>query len=571
MYGMYEEKEIEMSKHSSAFNTIPSVLSIPEKLNAWIRKLLGLRFPVERHFSGRDLLLTACAGLVLLLSVLIRALAPLRLYACVLAALAAAVPLALQGYGMIRQKKAPLEECTWLLSTLLAMLIGETTAAPLILIFANLLMQAEAYSLLHRDAATDYLADSDLKLRHAVETADTEKSPERRILASVSLGFYVLYVLIALVFAGCALLHVTDYRIWLHRALVFLVLSSPSAVLFSSLLTHFGAIYSASKAGILYDSNVTPEEFARCRLFAFSKTGTVTDGRFIVSEIAPVGVSEEELLRIAAVAECRSDHPIAMTLKAAAGLREGVVPQGVLETREIPGKGVSTFFSGHHIYVGNAGLLEENGIWYQIPAKTGSAIHVAVDSTYRGYLMVSDALRENAFEALEELRALGISTLVMLTGDVRSSARTLASSLNFDMVKPELSPEEKGSAIRYLRSAHGDRARIACVGDGFHDADMFREADISVCLEPKAEAPGADVSIFSDEIGRIPLAFRICRTTERTLLINSAVLLGVKLLLGVLGAAAVFQTGLVAALDFGFGAAATVYALTCLTLEKRGG
>ena len=538
-----------MSKHSSAFNTIPSVLSIPEKLNAWIRKLLGLRFPVERHFSGRDLLLTACAGLVLLLSVLIRALAPFRLYACVLAALAAAVPLALQGYRMIRQKKAPLEECTWLLSALLAMLIGETTAAPLILIFANLLMQAEAYSLLHRDAATDYLADSDLKLRHAVETADTEKSPERRVLASASLGFYVLYVLIALVFAGCALFHVTDYRIWLHRAVVFLVLSSPSAVLFSSLLTHFGAIYSASKAGILYDSDVTPEEFARCRLFAFSKTGTVTDGRFIVSEIAPVGVSEEELLRIAAVAECRSDHPIAMTLKAAAGLREGVVPQGVLETREIPGKGVSTFFSGHHIYVGNAGLLEENGIWYQIP----------------------DALRENAFEALEELRALGISTLVMLTGDVRSSARTLASSLNFDMVKPELSPEEKGSAIRYLRSAHGDRARIACVGDGFHDADMFREADISVCLEPKAEAPGADVSIFSDEIGRIPLAFRICRTTERTLLINSAVLLGVKLLLGVLGAAAVFQTGLVAALDFGFGAAATVYALTCLTLEKRGG
>ena len=132
-------------------------------------------------------------------------------------------------------------------------------------------------------------------------------------------------------------------------------------MLFSSLLTHFGAIYSASKAGILYDSNITPEEFARCRLFAFSKTGTVTDGRFIVSEIAPVGVSEEELLRIAAVAECRSDHPIAMTLKAAAGLREGVVPQGVLETREIPGKGVSTFFSGHHIYGRKRNLVPDPG------------------------------------------------------------------------------------------------------------------------------------------------------------------------------------------------------------------
>ena len=559
-----------MSKHSSAFSTIPSVLSLPEKLNAWVRTLLGLRFPVERHFSGRDLLLAAGSGLLLLLGVWVRALSPLRLYVCVLVALAAAVPLALQGFGMLRMKRAPLEEITWLLSALLAMLTGETTAGPLILIFADLLMQVEAYSLLHRDAAPDRLAESDLKLRHAVETADAEKSPERRVLASASLGFYVLYVLIALVFAVCALLHLADWKTWLHRALIFLVLASPSAVLFSALLTHFGAIYSAAKAGILFAGDDTPERFSRCRMFAFSKTGTVTDGRFIVSEIAPVGVSEAELLRIAAVAECRSEHPIAMALKAAAGLREGVVPEGILETKEISGKGVSTFFSGHHIYVGNAGLLEENGIWYQIPAKTGSAIHVAVDSTYRGYIMISDSLRENAFEALEELRSLGAGTLVMLTGDVRSGARTLASSLNFDMVKPELNPEEKGSAVRYLRSAHGDGARIACVGDGYHDAEMFREADISVCLEPKADAPGADVSIFSDETARIPLAFRICRVTERTLLMNTAVLLGVKILLAVLGAAAVFSTGLVAALDYVFGAAATVYALTCLTLEKRG-
>ena len=559
-----------MSKHSSAFSTIPSVLSVPEKLNALARKLLGLRFPVERHFSGRDLCLAAGAGLLLLLGTLIRALSPLRLYVCILAARTAAVPLALRGFGMLRRKRAPLEEITWLLSALLAVLTGEAAAAALILIFADLLTQVEAYTLLHRDAAPDYLAESDLKLRHAVETADAEKSPERSALASASLGFYALYVLIALVFAVCTLFHLADYRIWLHRALVFLVLASPSAILFSALLTHFGAVYSAAKAGILFAGDVTPEEFSRCRTFAFSKTGTVTDGRFMISEIAPVGVSEEELLRIAAVAECRSEHPIAMALKAAAGLREGVVPEGVLETKEISGKGVSTFFSGHHIYVGNAGLLEENGIWYKIPSKTGSAVHVAVDSTYRGYIMISDALRENAFEALEELRSLGASSLVMLTGDVRSGARTLASSLNFDMVKPELNPEEKGSAVRYLRSAHGDGARIACVGDGYHDAAMFRAADLSVCLEPKAETTEADVTIFSEDITRIPLAFRICRVTELTLLIHACALLGVKILLAVLGAAAVLQTGLVAALDFLFGAAAVIHALTCLTLEKRG-
>ena len=559
-----------MSKHSSAFSTIPSVLSVPEKLNALARKLLGLRFPVERQFSGRDLCLAGGAGLLLLLGTLIRALTPLRLYVCILAAVTAAVPLALRGFGKLRRKRAPLEEITWLLSALLAVLTGEAAAAALILIFADLLTQVEAYTLLHRDAAPDYLTESDLKLRHAVETADAEKSPERATLASASLGFYALFVLIALIFAVCTPFHPAEWKTWLHRTMIFLLLASPSALLFSSLLTHFGAVFSAAKAGILFAGDDTPERFSRCRTFAFSKTGTVTDGRFMISEIAPVGVSEEELLRIAAVAECRSEHPIAMALKAAAGLREGVVPEGVVETKEISGRGVSTFFSGHHIYVGNAGLLEENGIWYKIPSKTGSAVHVAVDSTYRGYIMIADSLRENAFEALEELRSLGASSLVMLTGDVRSAARTLASSLNFDMVKPELNPEEKGSAVRYLRSAHGDGAKIACVGDGYHDAAMFRAADLSVCLEPKAETPEADVTIFSADITRIPLAFRICRVTELTLLIHACALLGVKILLAVLGAAAVLSTGLVAALDFLFGAAAVIHALTCLTLEKRG-
>ncbi len=559
-----------MSKPGSVFHTIPSVLSIPEKLAAFAKRLLELRFPLERHFSGRDLLLTAGSGLLMLL-VLIKALARFRLWICILAMLTAAVSLCLQGYHMIRRKQIPLEEGTWLVSALLAILIGERTAAPLILFFANLLIQIEAYTLLHRDAAKEELADSREDLRLAAENADTEKSPERRTLATASLGFYAFYLLIALFFAGCALFRLRNYWFWLHRCLVFLVLSSPSAFLFTALLTHFGVICSAAKANILFRNDEIPEMFSRCRLFVFSKTGTVTDGRYVISEIVPVGIGEAELLKIAAVAECRSDHPIAMTLKEAAGLREGVVPNGVMEAREIPGRGVCTYFSDHQILVGNAGLLEENGIWYQIPAKSGSAIHVAVDSTYRGYMMISDSLRENAFEALEELRALGVLTLVMLTGDVRSAARTLASSLNFDMVKPELSPEEKGSAVRYLRSAHGDKAHIACIGDGFHDADMFRQADISVSLDPRTEEQLADVSIFSDRISRIPLAFRMCRQTEQTLLINVSALLFVKLLLAVLGTFFVLHTGVIAALDCVFGIAATVWALTSLTMEKREG
>lgn len=559
-----------MNKRSASFNRIPSVLSIPEKLDAFVRRLLSLRFPIERAFSWRVLLLTAVAGILLLLAVLVKPLASVRVWLCAGITLIAAVPSGLQAFYMIRDKRLPLEELTWLLSAVLALLIGEATTAPLILVFSNLISQTQSYCLLHRDAAPDYLEDADLSFRHAVETADPEKSPERRTLASASLGFYVLYVLVALVLAVCTLFHLDNYRVWLHRCLIFLVLSSPSAFLFSALLTHFGAIFSAAKAGILFDEDLIPELFSRCRLFVFSKTGSVTDGKYVISDIAPYGVSDAELLRIAAVAECRSEHPIAMTVKAAAGLREGVTPEGVLDSKEIPGRGVCTYFSGHQILVGNAGLLEDHGIWYQIPAKSGSAIHVAVDSTYRGYIMIADALRENAFEALEELRALGASTLVMLTGDVRSTARTLASSLNFDMVKSELSPEEKGSAIRYLRSAHGDKARITCIGDGYHDAEMFRQADVSVCLEAWEEENQADIRIFSDEIVRIPLAYRISRLTERFLLIHAAALLFVKLILAILGAAAVLPLAVVITVDFLACAAVVLHGLSCLTMEKRG-
>ena len=559
-----------MSKNSSAARKIPSVLSLPDKVSGIVGRLLSLRFPVERQFSGRDILLILAAAILLLVSVLVRPLQKYSMVICLIVVLIAAVPLVYHAYQHIKHKKFPFEEVTWILAGVLAFLLREYRTAALILILSDLLYQTEAYCLLHRDAAPDYLKDSRKKLQHSVELADEEKSSERRIMSSASLAFYLVYVMISLIFAIIALFHGSEYAPWLHRSLVFLLLSAPSAFLFSSMLTHFGAVYSAAKADILFADDNIPEVFSKCRLFAFSKTGTVTDGRFIISEIAPVGITEEELLRIAAVAECRSDHPIALALKATAGLREGVIPEGYSSSEEVPGKGVITIFSGRQIYVGNAALLEEHGIWYQIPSKSGSAVHVAIGNTYKGYVLISDALRDSAFDALEELRAQGVSTLVMLTGDVRSSARVLASSLNFDMVKPELSPEEKGSAIRYLRSVHGDRAHIASVGDGFHDSAMFEASDISVCLEPMEEDIPAKVCIYSDNILRIPLAYRICRETERIFLLNSAVLAAVKILLAILGAASVLSTAAVACADFAVGAAAVIFALTSFTLEKRG-
>ena len=286
----------------------------------------------------------------------------------------------------------------------------------------------------------------------------------------------------------------------------------------------------------------------------------------MISEIAPIGISEEELLRIAALAECRSSHPIAKALMEASGLQDGSAVSDLLSVEEIPGKGISAFYAGHQIYVGNGALLDEHGIWFAVPAKSGSAIHVAVDNSYRGYIMISDTIRDGAFDALEELREAGASTLAMLTGDVRSTARALASSLNFDMVKPELTPEEKGAAVKYLRSVHGDDAHIACVGDGFQDAEMFQQSDISVCLEAKEDCT-AEVRIYSGDILCIPKSYRICRKAAGMMILSLAAVAAVKLILFILGMRSLIPDSLALAADSLVGTAVTVYSLLSFRID----
>ena len=557
-----------MNRFSSENRIIPSVLSLPDRLSKFLDRLLKRRLPsARRHFSLRDVLLAFGSLLILLLTAIVPPLRSLKMPACLLAALLSCVPVVLQALPQIRKKKIPVEEIALILATALAFLLGEYTVGVLIPALGVLLYQTEGYSLLHCEAAPDVLNETELSLRRQVQDADPEHSKRRRFLAFGLFAAYCLFALSIFITLILALIHWKEPQKWLHNALIFLILSPMTALCFASMLTHFGVLFSAAKSGILFRDGSVPERFAECRLFAFGKTGTVTDGRFLISEICPAGgIGEDDLLRIAAIAECQSDHPIARALKAAAGLEEGVIPAGFQSCEEIPGRGVSTLFSRHQVYVGNAALLEEHEIWYQVPAKSGSAVHVAVDGVYRGHIMISDTLRDNAFEALEELRAQGARTLVMLTGDVRSTSRRLASSLNFDMVKPELSPEEKGSAVRYLRSVHGEKARIACVGDGFHDAAMFEAADISLSMSPSG-GEQADVRICSEDILGIPSAYRFCRESERILQIDVITAALVKLLLVILGCASILPLSAVVIVDFLVEATAVIFALTSLTME----
>lgn len=355
--------------------------------------------------------------------------------------------------------------------------------------------------------------------------------------------------LLGLVFLVVALIKPELRQIWFSRALACFLLSAPSAILFSTEFSLADAVFSAANYGIVFAKETVIPALASVKSFVFSKTGTVTEGRYTITDIVPEKMKEEDLLRIAALAEINSIHPIAIALKRAAGLSD-TIRTDVIEVEEIPGKGVNAFLGGKQVYVGNANFLEEHGIWYRVPNKTGSAIHIAIDGNYCGYIMIADKIRENAFDALEQLREQGVTSICMLTGDVRSVSRPIAASLNFDMVKPELSPEGKSASISYLRAASGDKLKIAFVGDGVHDRQAFAASDVGIAHDARAAfQDGADVSVFGTDLRKIPQAHRIAKAARMIFSINIGAALGIKILCFVLCFAGIFPFPLAAGLD----------------------
>ena len=368
-----------------------------------------------------------------------------------------------------------------------------------------------------------------------------ENAEEEKTLAEDRIEFYSsIYSLVMLGIAFITgvlapLIH-GDWKSGLSSAAVVLLLASPSALVLSVPVIFLGGLSCASHSGIRFRSKQILEQLFRARTIVFGKTGTITDGRYSILEVVSDRVSEEELLRVAAAAESGSRHPIAAVIKQAAGWSEDD-SASVIEFEEVSGQGVSAFIEGKQVFVGNAALLDAHGILHRTPNRAGTAIHVAVGDIYLGHILVNDKIREGAFDALEELRSQGIRTIVMLTGDVKSSTSKLARSLNFDMVKTDLTAEEKLSAVSYLRKSLGKGESLVYVGDGFHDADMFRNADIGIALnamgDPRAEDE-ADVVLMDEEILRVPAVLMIAAGIFRLLMENIALLGAARLLLLIL-------------------------------------
>ena len=316
---------------------------------------------------------------------------------------------------------------------------------------------------------------------------------------------------------------------WIYRALTFLVVSCPCALVISVPLSFFGGIGGASSKGILVKGSNYIEALAHCETVVFDKTGTLTEGSFQVTAVHPDAVDEKELLRLAAAAESYSDHPISLSLKAAC--HDSIDSKLVTNVHEIAGKGVQAEFEGHTLSVGNGKLMESLGIEEHKCHKVGTIVHVAMDGKYLGHIVISDVIKPDAAKAIANLKACGVQRTVMLTGDRREVAQNVAQQLKLDDVKAELMPQGKVEAVEELLKAKSPKTTLAFVGDGINDAPVLSRADIGIAmgaLGSDAAIEAADVVLMDDQPSKIAEAIRISRKTMGIAMQNIVFALAVK-------------------------------------------
>ncbi len=327
------------------------------------------------------------------------------------------------------------------------------------------------------------------------------------------------------------------WGIWLHRALVFLVVSCPCALVISVPLSFFGGIGCASKNGILIKGSNFIEQLAKCHVAVFDKTGTLTKGSFEVREVNPVGVTAEELIRIAAHAECYSNHPIALSIQREYGGE--VNNEEVSDVCEIAGKGITAKVDGKKIIVGNAELMQESGINAEDADALATVIHIAEENEYRGFIVISDEIKEGAKEALRKLRAYGVQSLVMLTGDSQIAGEAVGKTLELDKVYARLLPQDKVIRVEELIEKKDKTGTLIYAGDGVNDAPVLTRADVGIAMGAMgsdAAIEAADVVLMDDSVEKIPLALKICKKTMRIVKQNITFAISVKVLVMILGA-----------------------------------
>ncbi len=376
------------------------------------------------------------------------------------------------------------------------------------------------------------------KILDLVENASDKKGRTENFISRFARYYTPIVVFAALALAILPPIFLQQpFGIWIYRALTFLVISCPCALVISIPLSFFGGIGGSSKIGVLVKGSNYLESLAHAEVVVFDKTGTLTKGSFAVSEIHAVDVKDSQLLEMAAYAEDYSNHPISLSIKAAYGKK--IDNSRISDVQEIAGHGVQAVIDGRKILAGNAKLMEREHIKYAPSFSVGTVVYLACDGTYAGCIVIEDEIKADAAAAIKNLKSSGIRRTVMLTGDADAVGKKVAGRLGLDQAYTELLPADKVDRVEDLLKEKSEKGKLVFVGDGINDAPVLARADVGIAmgsLGSDAAIEAADVVLMTDEPSKIAAVMKIARKTIRIANQNIVFALGVKFLVLILGA-----------------------------------
>jgi len=410
------------------------------------------------------------------------------------------------------------------------------------------------------------------KILDLVENAGSKKSNSENFITKFARYYTPAVVIVAallaiippLVLAGAT------FSDWIYRALVFLVISCPCALVISIPLSFFGGIGGASRSGILVKGSNYLEALAQTEIAVFDKTGTLTKGVFKVQEVVPDNIPREELLELTAYAESYSNHPISLSLKQAYG--KEIDGARITNVEEISGHGIIATIDDKTVTAGNAKLMRKLNIPFgETDGVMGTVVHVAIDNVYKGYIVIADEIKEDAAKAIHDLKEAKVKQTVMLTGDAKLIGEKVASQLGLDQVYTELLPGDKVQKVEELLAGKSPRGKLAFVGDGINDAPVLARADIGIAmggLGSDAAIEAADVVIMTDEPSKIAVAMKISKKTLRIVKQNITVALAVKAVVLILGALGIASMWAAVFADVGVALIAILNAVRILNVKR---
>ncbi|BBF43223.1 lead, cadmium, zinc and mercury transporting ATPase [Lachnospiraceae bacterium KM106-2] len=408
------------------------------------------------------------------------------------------------------------------------------------------------------------------KILEMVENASSKKAKAENFITKFAKYYTPIVVGLAVLLSILPPLILGEsFLMWIQRALTFLVISCPCALVISVPLSFFGGIGGASKTGILIKGSNYLEVLSEVKTIVFDKTGTLTKGNFKVTKVNASGVAKEDLLRLAAYVENYSDHPIAKSIKDAYG--EVIDSEHIKDVEEISGHGVCAIVDGEKIYAGNNKLMEQFQISYEPCKEIGTIVYVAKGNTYLGSLVIADEIKEDSLSAISLLKKVGIKNTIMLTGDRKEVGEAVAAQLGMNGVYTELLPGDKVDKIEEILAKQSGNDKVAFVGDGINDAPVLSRVDLGIAMGgmgSDAAIEAADIVLMNDEISKIAMAVRIARKTLTIVRENIAFAIGVKVIVLILGALGIANMWWAVFADVGVAVIAILNAMRALSIPK---